>query len=122
MPSASQMVARNSGTVNGSVATVLLNDGDTIKWAAYDNVGNVQAVQSDLIQIDSTKPTNSFSIGSASGASFGAGPSRLYFSSSAAGSFTISDALADSNSGPDSVVYPAIATSGTPPPAATHKR
>ncbi|HEY7396767.1 MAG TPA: Ig-like domain-containing protein [Gaiellaceae bacterium] len=98
--------------VSGSVATAGLNDGDTIKWAAVDNVGNVQAVQSDVIQIDSVPPTNSFSIGSATGASFDQAAGRLYFSSAAAGSFTISDTLSDASSGPGQVAYPAIGTSG----------
>ena len=59
---------------------------------------------------DDVAPTNAMSITAATGAYFNAG--TLYYKSNAAGSFSFSNALTDSGSGPYSTTYPAIGTAG----------
>ena len=59
---------------------------------------------------DDVAPTNAMSITAATGAYFNAG--TLYYKSNAAGSFSFSNALTDSGSGPYSTTFPAIGTAG----------
>lgn len=84
----------------------------TIQYFSVDNAGNVEPIETGaaVIRIDKVVPTNSVSLASASGA-FLLG-TRLYYKSNAAGSFTLTNTVTDADSGPASVTFPAIATTG----------
>jgi hypothetical protein len=69
--------------------------------------GNSSAVQTQLVKIDTTPPTNTVSLTGISGGLYPtAGPlasgSTIYYRGAAAGSFTITNAVADALSGPAS--------------------
>jgi hypothetical protein len=79
----------------------------TVKYRAWDNVGNVEAVQSKLVQIDTTAP-------SAPGLSFSAltnaaaSGQTVYFRAGAAGGFTVTASSTDAESGVASYAFPAL--------------
>ena len=62
------------------------------------------------MKIDTQGPTHNVSITNANGAFLNG--TTLYYKGNAAGSFQFNDALTDSSSGPASVTYPAIGTTG----------
>jgi hypothetical protein len=62
---------------------------------------------------DSTGPTHSFTVTPVTGStSFTAGSNTLYFKGASAGSFTVTDTIADVGSGPLQVTFPLVSTSG----------
>ncbi|MFL5680070.1 MAG: OmpL47-type beta-barrel domain-containing protein, partial [Chloroflexota bacterium] len=65
---------------------------------------------------DDTPPVNAFSLAASTGGVYLANPggatSTLYYRGSAAGSFRLGDAAADTGSGVQQVTYPAVATAG----------
>ncbi len=70
-----------------------------------DKVGNATSI-STTVKVDTTAPTNSLSLGTASHA-FLSG-TTLYYEGNAAGSFTLVNAVSDANSGPASAIFPAL--------------
>ena len=79
----------------------------TVKWAAYDRVGNVESVQSKTIQIDTTAPstpTLAFSALTNAVASGG----TIYFRPGTAGGFDVSASSTDGESGVASYSFPAL--------------
>ncbi|MDQ2982128.1 MAG: chitobiase/beta-hexosaminidase C-terminal domain-containing protein, partial [Actinomycetota bacterium] len=79
----------------------------TVKFAAYDKVGNVETVQSQSIQIDTTKPSApGLSIGSFTNAAVNGG--IVYFRASAAGSFDVTASSSDAESGVASYTFPSL--------------
>jgi hypothetical protein len=84
------------------------------QYVVPDNVGNSTAYTSaGVARIDTGKPTNSLSLGTSPPpvGAFRSG-TTLYFKSDAAGSFKLANAVTDSESGPASATFPAIATTG----------
>jgi len=77
---------------------------------ATDLAGN-QGTTTFSFTLDNTAPANSLSISSPNGAYFSSGNNTLYFNGNAAGSFTLSDALTDSGSGPASATFPSLSCS-----------
>ncbi|HCK78479.1 MAG TPA: hypothetical protein DHW34_00505, partial [Actinobacteria bacterium] len=79
-----------------------------------DNVGNTTVLTVTVAYNDTSSPTQSLSLASATNAVIsGSGSSyTLYYRSDLAGSFTIADAVTDGASGPKQVVFPAISTTG----------
>jgi hypothetical protein len=85
----------------------------TYRYLVSDNVGNqVTYSSASIVKADSTGPTHALAIASPVAAYLDATAGVVYYRSSVAGSFRLSDALADAASGPSSVTYPAIATTG----------
>ena len=101
---------KTSGTAQvytGSPFNVSAQGTTTVKYFAGDVAGNSSAVQTQLVKIDTTPPTNAVSLTSVSGGLYPtAGPlasgSTIYYRGAAAGSFTITNAVADALSGPAS--------------------
>jgi hypothetical protein len=60
---------------------------------------------------DTTTPTNSLTLGSASGAYMAVANGTLFYKSNAAGSFTLVNTVGDAGSGPASATFPAVAAS-----------
>ena len=101
---------KTSGTAQvytGSPFNVSAQGTTTVKYFADDVAGNSSAVQTQLVKIDTTPPTNAVSLTGVSGGLYPtAGPlasgSTIYYRGAAAGSFTITNAVADALSGPAS--------------------
>ena len=99
-----------SGTAQvytGSPFNVSAQGTTTVKYFADDVAGNSSAVQTQLVKIDTTPPTNAVSLTGVSGGLYPtAGPlasgSTIYYRGAAAGSFSITNAVADALSGPAS--------------------
>ena len=77
---------------------------------ATDNAGNTTDSAAVAVTVDNTPPVHGLTMASGSGA-YLAG-ATMYFKGDAAGSFVLHDALTDATSGPASVDYPDVATSG----------
>jgi hypothetical protein len=101
---------KTSGTAQvytGSPFNISAEGTTTVKYFAGDVAGNSSAVQTQLVKIDTTPPTNAVSLTGVSGGLYPtAGPlasgSTIYYRGAAAGSFTITNAVADALSGPAS--------------------
>ncbi len=99
-----------SGTAqvySGSPFDVSTEGVTTVKYFARDVAGNASAVQTQLVRLDVTPPTNSLSLTNVTGGLYPttgplAGGATVYYRGAAAGSFTVRNALADAVSGPSS--------------------
>jgi Fn3 associated len=97
-----------SGTAqvySGSPFDVAAEGATTVKYFAQDVAGNASAVQTQPVKIDLTAPTNGLSVTNVSGGLYPTtGPlangATVYYRGTAAGSFTVRNALADALSGP----------------------
>ena len=92
---------------SGAPFTVSADGTTTVKFYATDIAGNASGVQTQLVKIDTTPPTNSLSLTNVSGGVYPtAGPladgTTVYYRGAAAGSFTIRNAVTDALSGPGS--------------------
>jgi hypothetical protein len=99
--------------VNGSdyVAAIGINSTTTVKFRAYDNVGNEEAVGSQTILVDTTAPSApslTLTENPASGAQHVSG-TTLYYRPGGGGTFRVSATSADAESGIGSIAFPAIA-------------
>lgn len=81
-----------------------------------DNVGNASAIAT-TVRYDATAPTQSVSLTSPGGASLTG--ANLYIRTAAAGSFTLTAAVTDAQTGPASVLFPAVTTAGWTHPVQT---
>lgn len=81
-----------------------------------DNVGN-QSTISTVVRYDATAPTQDVTLTSPGGAS--ATGTTIYVRTSVAGSFTLTSTVTDDETGPASVTYPAVTTTGWTHPAQT---
>ncbi|MDX6543406.1 MAG: hypothetical protein QOK32_1009, partial [Gaiellaceae bacterium] len=79
----------------------------TVKWAAYDRVGNVETVQSKTIQIDTTAPTTP-TLGISALTNAIASGNTVYFRPGVAGGFNLSASSSDGESGVASYAFPAL--------------
>jgi hypothetical protein len=82
----------------------------TVRAYATDEVGNESTATTTSFVLDTTAPTNSLSLTSASHAYLSSG--TLYYKGNGSGSFSLLDAVTDSGSGPASATFPAISTGG----------
>ncbi len=97
-----------SGTAqiySGSPFDVVAEGATTVKYFAQDVAGNASAIQTQLVKIDLTPPTNSLSLTNVGGGLYPTtGPlangATVYYRGAAAGSFTVRNAVADALSGP----------------------
>jgi hypothetical protein len=87
-----------SGTAQTYTGAFTESSTATIRYAAIDNVGNAEAVKTLAIQIDTVAPVSTFSLSSQSGGSYKSG-STVYYRGAAAGSFRLTNTLADTDSG-----------------------
>ena len=85
---------RSSGRLHGHRGAVSITDTASVNFVFND----------------STAPTNTVTLASSTGA-YLAG-TTLYYRPAAAGSFTLSSAVVDGGSGPDSATYPAVTQGG----------
>ena len=98
--------ATTLATISGGTDTGLVS-GTCYRYTltGTDNVANAASI-STIVKVDTSAPTHSVSLNSPTNAYLNG--STLYYRNSVAGSFTFSDALADPESGPASVTYPAL--------------
>ncbi len=82
----------------------------TVRAYATDEVGNESTATTTSFVLDTTAPTSSLSLTSASHAYLSSG--TLYYKGNGSGSFSLLDAVTDSGSGPASATFPAISTGG----------
>jgi len=81
----------------------------TVKYAALDNVGNVESVHTRTIQVDDTAPSaptlafSGFTGAHATG-------STVYFRPGSSGGFTVTPSSTDAQSGVASYSYPSLGT------------
>ena len=100
-PYVSTTFSWGNGTTSGPTETV----------TGTDNVGNTVTTTLTFVN-DSTAPVNDLSLsGQSGGGSFLSG-TTVYYQGSTAGSFTITNALSDSGSGPASSTFPTLGGSG----------
>ncbi|HEY3183437.1 MAG TPA: Ig-like domain-containing protein, partial [Gaiellaceae bacterium] len=79
----------------------------TVRFAAVDKVGNVEATRSQLVQIDTSAPSApSLAFSALTNAS--ATGSTVYFRTGAAGGFTVTGSSVDGESGVASYAYPSL--------------
>lgn len=81
-----------------------------------DNVGNTSALSTTVL-VETVVPTQVVTL--VSGVNASQTGSVLYFRSNVAGSFTLSDAVTDNDSGPASATFPIVPTAGWTHPAET---
>ena len=100
-PYVSTTFSWGNGTTSGPTETV----------TGTDNVGNTVTTTLTFVN-DSTAPVNDLSLsGQSGGGSFLSG-TTVYYQGSTAGSFTITNALSDSGSGPASSTFPTLGGTG----------
>ena len=111
---ADSVISPASTTSNASGIATFGATSTTVESAVYTGTANAVAITDtatvNFVFNDVTPPTNTITLASATGA-YLAG-TTLYYRPAAAGSFTLSSAVADGGSGPDSATYPAIGQSG----------
>jgi hypothetical protein len=102
-----------SGTALVYAGPLSLSASTTVKFFATDNAGNASTVQTQLVKIDTTPPVNGLALSSVSGGALLSG-STVYYRGSVAGSFTLTNTLADTGgSGPASNGTAALAGTST---------
>jgi hypothetical protein len=97
----------SGGTVYAGPFSVA--DSTTVKFAALDEVGNVETLQSKLIQIDTTPPSAP-TLGFSDLVNASVAGSTVYYRSGSAGGFTVTAASTDAQSGVSSYSFPALGT------------
>ncbi|MDQ2969172.1 MAG: chitobiase/beta-hexosaminidase C-terminal domain-containing protein, partial [Actinomycetota bacterium] len=99
--------------VNGTDYTgaISINSTTTVKFRAYDNLGNEEAVGSQQVLIDSTPPNLSLTLteNPASGAQHVSGTTVFYRPGAGGGTFRVTATADDPQSGVASVAFPSIA-------------
>lgn len=73
----------------------------TVKYFATDVAGNASAVETQPVKIDTGAPANAITLSDISGGAFKSG-TTVYYRGAASGSFTLTNAVSDGNSGPAS--------------------
>ncbi|HEX9381703.1 MAG TPA: chitobiase/beta-hexosaminidase C-terminal domain-containing protein, partial [Gaiellaceae bacterium] len=98
--------------VNGSdyAGALSINSTTTVKFRAYDNLGNEEAVGSQEILLDGTPPNVSLTLAEnpASGTQHVSGTTLFYRPGAAGGTFRVTAAADDPQTGVTSVDFPAI--------------
>ncbi len=111
---ADSVIAPASTTTNGSGVATFTATSTTIETAIYTaTAGGIEVTDTasvSFVFIDTNGPTNTITLASGAGA-FLTG-TDLYYRPAAAGSFTLSSAVADGGSGPASAAYPAVGETG----------
>ena len=77
------------------------------------NWKGVESAQSPAVFVDATPPTNHLTLSGQSGGSSYLSGTNVYYHGSTAGSFTITNALTDSGSGPASSTFPTLSGTST---------
>jgi len=83
----------------------------TYKVTAVYKAWSATSAASTAVTVDTTPPTQSLALTNLTGGAYLSG-TTIYYKANAAGSFTLTDTVADSGSGPASAAFPAIATTG----------
>ena len=79
----------------------------TVKYAAYDRVGNLEATKTQFVQVDTTAPSApGLAFGGLSGSAVTSGV--LYFNPNTSGGFTVTPSSTDAESGVSSYGYPSL--------------
>ena len=111
---ADSVISPASTTSNASGIATFGATSTSVESAVYTGTADAVAITDtatvNFVFNDVTPPTNTITLASATGA-YLAG-TTLYYRPAAAGSFTLSSAVADGGSGPDSATYPAIGQAG----------
>ncbi|HEX6131114.1 MAG TPA: Ig-like domain-containing protein [Actinomycetota bacterium] len=79
----------------------------TVRFAALDKVGNVEATREQLVRIDTTKPTTP-ALGFSSFVNAADLGDTVYYRPGAAGTFTVTAASTDAQSGIEAFTYPSL--------------
>jgi hypothetical protein len=79
----------------------------TVKYYVVDAAGNASAIGTTAVNIDTTAPTNSITLNTVSGNAVKSG-NTVYYRGASAGSFTLTNAVADAASGPASSATAAL--------------
>jgi uncharacterized repeat protein (TIGR01451 family) len=106
-PESQQVVVTVGWTTPASIANAATVAGNRADPTPANNTSS----SSTAVNRDTTPPTHALSLNSPSGAYLNGG-NTLYYKGNAAGSFKLVDALADAFSGPASVTFPVIGTTG----------
>ena len=111
---ADSVISPASTSSNGAGVAGFTATSTSIESVVYtgtaDSVTITDTATVNFVFNDVTPPTNTITLASATGA-YLAG-TTLYYRPAAAGSFTLSSAVADGGSGPDSATYPAVGQAG----------
>ncbi|MGB2952711.1 MAG: chitobiase/beta-hexosaminidase C-terminal domain-containing protein, partial [Gaiellaceae bacterium] len=81
----------------------------TVKFRAYDNVGNAEPVRSQLVQVDTSAPSTP-SLSLVAGANSSVTGSTVFFRPGASGSFSLTASSTDTESGIASYTFPNLGT------------
>jgi hypothetical protein len=101
-----------AGAWSATLTSISTEGTYTASASQQDAAGNNGSSGNKSITLDTTQPTNSLSLASQTGGSYLTG-TTLYYHGSAAGSFRIQNAVADSGSGPDSSQFGGLGGTST---------
>ena len=113
--SGSSTITGGGSTNAAGVVTFSVSDAtvETVTYTATDTTDSITLADDASVDFtfqDTTPPTNTITLGSATAAWLTG--TTLYYNGASGGSFTLSSAVADAGSGPASAAYPAVTRSG----------
>ena len=95
-----------NGTVYASAFTI--SSATTIRFRAYDRLGNEEAVGQQVIQIDPSAPTTSASAANVSGSAHWDGSGTVFYRPGGSGSFDLTATVTDAQSGAQKANFPNV--------------
>jgi hypothetical protein len=99
-----------NGSVYGAPFDVLATT--TVRFRAYDKVGNEELVGQQLIRIDTIPPTTTAAAANTSGSVHWNGSGTVFYRPGGSGAFDLTATVTDGQSGPQKASFPAIAGFG----------
>ena len=85
-----------------------ISSATTIRFRAYDRLGNEEAIGQQLIQIDPSAPSTSASAANVAGSAHWNGSGTVFYRPGGSGSFDLTATVTDAQSGPQKANFPNV--------------